>query len=232
MKAVSILKYVFTAIGLGLLIGAFFSYKSTQDFLGNALATEGTVIELVRSRSSDSVTYAPVVKFMTRDGSLIEFMSSSSSNPPSYYEGEKVEVLYQEFSPQQARINGFFSLWGVASILGVLGAVFSLVGLSIILFGKLKGRKIKYLKENGISVNAKFTGVELNSSLEVNGRHPYRISAQWKNPATSEIHIFNSENIWFDPSDHIDIDELTVLIEKDNPKKYHVDTSFLPKVAS
>lgn len=232
MKAVSILKYVFTAIGLGLLVGTFFSYKSTQDFLGSALATEGTVIELVRSRSSDSVTYKPVVRFMTRDGSLIEFMSSSGSNPPSYYEGERVEVLYQEFSPQQAKINGFFSLWGLSLILGILGAVFALVGLSIILFGKLKGRKIKYLKENGISVNARFTGVEINSSLEVNGRNPYRISAQWKNPATSELHIFNSENIWFDPSDHIDRDELTVLIEKDNPKKYHVDTSFLPKVAS
>jgi hypothetical protein len=59
----------------------------------------------------------------------------------------------------------------------------------------------------------------------------YRICAQWTNPVTSEIHIFNSENIWFDPADHINTDEVTVLIERDNPKKYYVDISFLPKVA-
>jgi hypothetical protein len=116
--------------------------------------------------------------------------------------------------------------------LGGIGAVFFLVGFSIILFGSIKGKKIEYLRKNGIPIKAKVQSVKTNDSFEVNGRNPYQIYAQWKNPATSELHIFSSENIWFDPTDHIKNDEITVLIEKDNPNKYYVDISFLPKVAS
>lgn len=232
MKTISVIKYTFTVLGLGMLFGAFTFYTNTQDFLKNALTTSGTVVELVSSRSSDSTTYRPVVEFKTQDGKLVEFTSSSGSNPPSFSEGEIVEVLYQESSPERAKINSFFSLWGGSTILGGLGAVFFIVGFSIILFGSLKSKRIKYLKENGTPIKAKFQSVEINGSLKVNGRNPYQIYVQWKNPATSELHIFKSENIWFDPTDHINTDEITVLIEKNNPKKHYVDISFLPKVAS
>lgn len=231
MKTISVIKYVFTVVGLGMLFGAFLFYTNSQDFLNSAMTTNGTVVELVRSRSSDSTTYRPVVEFKTPVGKLIEFTSSSGSNPPSYSKGEVVEVLYQEASPEQAKINGFFSLWGGAAIFGGLGAVFFIVGFSIILFGRIKDKNIEYLKKNGVPIRAKFQSVEVNGSLEVNGRNPYQICVQWKNPTTSELHIFNSENLWFDPTDHINNDDITVLIEKDNPKKYYVDISFLPKVA-
>lgn len=232
MRTISIVKYTFTVVGLGMLVGAFFLFTNTQAFLKSALTADGTVVELVRSRSSDSDTYRPVVKFLTQDGSTIEFTSSSGSNPPSYSRGEIVEILYQETFPERAKVNGFFSLWGAPTILGGLGSVFFLVGFSIILLGSLKGKKIEYLRKNGIPIKAKFQNVEINGSLEVNGRNPYKICAQWKTPTTSEIHLFSSENIWFDPTEHINTDEITVLIERDNPKKYHVDISFLPKIAS
>jgi hypothetical protein len=227
----SIVKYFLSLIGLSMLIGSFFLYQNTQDFLKDALQAEGTVIELVRSRSSDSTTYRPVVEFKTQSGSVIEFTSSSGSNPPSYSKGEVVSILYHESSPEQAKINGFFSLWGLPLILGSLGAVFFLVGFSIIFSSRLNGKKIEYLRKNGMPIKAKFQNVGINDALRVNGRSPYQIYAQWQNPSTSEIHLFNSENIWFDPTDHINNDELTVFIEKNNPAKYYVDISFLPKVA-
>ncbi len=231
MRTISVMKYAFTVIGLGILFGAFSLYTNTQDFLKNALTTNGTVVELISSRSSDSTIYRPVVEFKTQDDKLIEFISSSGSNPSSYSKGEIVEVLYQKSSPEQAKISGFFSLWSGPVILGGLGTVFFIVGFSIIFFGNLKDKKIKYLKRNGIPVRAKFQSVEINDSLEVNDRNPYQICVQWKNPTTSELHVFNSENIWFDPTVHISNEEITVLIERNNPKKYYVDISFLPKVA-
>lgn len=42
MKALAIIKYVFSLIGLGMLVGAFFWYKSTNDFLAEAIRAEGT----------------------------------------------------------------------------------------------------------------------------------------------------------------------------------------------
>ena len=157
------------------------------------------MIDLQQSRSSDSITYAPVVEFQTKNGSRIEFISSTSSNPPSYSRGETVEVLYNESSPEKARINGFFSLWGGALIVGLIGLVFFLIGFLIILFGTLKSKNIKKLKESGTRISAEFQSVQQNTSLTVNGRHPFQILAQWQNPSTSKIHIFNSDNLWFDP---------------------------------
>jgi len=215
-----------------MLVGAFFLYKGTQAFLVDAIVTEGQVVDLVESRSNDSSTYAPVVEFKTFNGSVIEFLSSNGSNPPSYDVGEIIDVLYLESEPKSARINSYMSLWGGATILAGLGTVFFSIGFIILLIGILNSRKIKYLKEHGVKINTKLQSIEINSSLKVNNRSPYNIYTQWENPASSKLHVFKSENIWFDPSEHINGDDITVLIEKDNPEKYYVDISFLPKLAN
>jgi len=231
MKAMSIVKYTFTLVGLGMLVGAVYSYTHTRDFLADAVTVKGEVIELVRSRSSDSDTYKPKVRFNTLAGEEITFTSNTGSNPPSYSRGEVVDVYYIEGEPYKAKISGFFSLWGLATILGGMGVVFFGIGGSIVLASILHNRKVTYLKSFGVPIMADIQSVEINRSVKVNGRSPYRIISQWQNPRTSKIHIFNSENIWFDPSDYIDQEQVSVLIKKGNPKKYYVDTSFLPKLA-
>ncbi|MBF7073221.1 DUF3592 domain-containing protein [Glaciecola sp. MH2013] len=234
-----ITKYALLLIGIALLFGAFLIYQNTLRFLETAVTSEGTVIELIRSTSNDSNTFAPVVEFETPNGRSIVFKSNSYRYPPAYMPGEKVEVLFAKNAPNDARINGFFSLWGPEAILGLIGAGFFLFGFSMIAFGLLKGNKIKYLQEHGIPIEATFESVRLNSSFEVNGQSPYNIFAKWTDPSTSHLHTFKSDNIWFDPSfqlnqqlagqvsEQVDKRYLTVLIEKGNPKKYHVDISFL-----
>ncbi|NOZ10186.1 MAG: DUF3592 domain-containing protein [Gammaproteobacteria bacterium] len=231
MKALSIIKYIFSIIGLGMLVGAYYLYQNTQSFLESAVATNGTVVKLVRSKSNNSTTYAPVVQFKTEKGELVEVTSSTSSNPPGYSRGENVEIFYLPSSPQRAKINGFFSLWGAALIVGILGGVFFSVGGGIALAVFLSNRKNEYLRKQGIPISAKFLSVEINRNVRVNNRSPFRVLAQWQNPATSEIHIFKSNNLWFDPTEHIPDRDITVFIERNNPGKYFVDLSFLPKVA-
>jgi hypothetical protein len=94
-----------------------------------------------------------------------------------------------------------------------------------------KTRKRTSLRQAGMAVQARFQSVEVNYSLSVNGRNPYVICCQWLNPETQEVHMFESDNLWFNPSDHIRADSLTVFIEPGNPRKYHVDLSFLPRMA-
>ncbi len=231
MNTISIIKYLFSAIGLGLLCGALFLFQNTRSFIESASVAEGRVVELVRSRTSDSTTYRPVVEFNTANGELIEFTSTSGSNPPSYARGETVKVFYRATDPQRARIDGFFSLWGMSTIFGGLGAVFFLIGGGIILFTFLGNRKTEYLKTHGTPITTKFQSIELNRSLRVGGRSPYRVITQWQNPRTSEIHVFSSKNLWFDPTGYMDRENIRVFIERDNPKKYFVDLSFLPRLA-
>lgn len=227
-----IIKYIFLIIGLALLGGAFFLYQDKQTFLDKAATAKGTVIELIASRSDKSTTYRPVVSFTTNDGKKIEYNSLVGSNPPSYHEGETVEIFYDPVNPHDASINGFASLWLGTLILGIIGTVFFLIGFFIILFGKMKQKRIEDLKFNGKQITTKFDNVALNTSYKVNGRSPFVIYSQWLNPSTNELHLFKSENIWFDPANYIQTEEIKVLIDPVNPKKYYMDISFLPKLNS
>lgn len=232
MKTIAIVKYAFGSIGLAMLIGTLLVYQNTQTFLATAHITNGTVIDLVSSRSNNGTTYAPVVVFYTQNDQEIAFTSSSGSNPASYDINDSVEVLYQPETPNDAKINSFFSLWGLCMIMGFLGSTFFAVGLGITLVIRANKNRIRHLKANGTPIDTAFQCVEVNKSLVVNGSSPYQIHTQWTNPENAKLHIFKSENIWFDPSSHIKDDNITVLIDRNNPKKYYVDTSFLPEVAA
>jgi len=231
MKILSGFRILFPLIGLAALAGAWMLYSDAREFVATATVTEGTVVELVRSRSTDATTYAPHVTFTDAQGRTHAFTSRTSSNPPAYHAGETVRVLYRSGSPEQARIDGFFSLWGGALIVGVLGGVFVLAGLGMVLVPLLKKRRAARLRNTGRRIEAAFQGVEHNTSLTVNGRHPFCVISQWQNPATSRIHVFRSDNLWFDPSDYITRAQIPVYIDPANPGRYHVDLSFLPALA-
>ena len=83
-------------------------------------------------------------------------------------------------------------------------------------------------------VSAEITQIKLDPTGSSSRRRmqPYAIFAQWYDPATNNIHVFKSQSIWFDPTDHAEIgDGIEVLIDANNPKRYYVDVSFLPEMA-
>ena len=230
-RTYSIIKIVFSFVGISALLVALLVYIITTSFLQTAEKANGVVIDLHRSVSSDSTTYRPEVEFETLAGEKIRFISNTGSNPPSFSRGEKVEVLYQQDEPQQAKINTFLSLWLLPLLFGVLGFIFTAIGLSFVFYPIYKRKKIQRIKQFGTIVQAEFQSVNRNTSLTVNGRHPYQITAQWQDPVTSKIYVFESENLWFDPSDFIVSEALTVWIEKGKPKNHYIDISFLPELA-
>jgi hypothetical protein len=229
MQALKIVKYVFTIVGILVLAISAYLFQDTRSFVRDGAHATGTVIDLLRTING---TYAPRVRFETPDERVIEFTSSTSANPPAYQQEEQVEVIYPADRPGDARISGFMTLWGASLITGILGGVFFLIGGGLFAFGLLRSNRKAWLEKHGISVKARVQQVELNTALESNGRNPYRISAQWKDPATNKIHVFLSDNLWFDPSEYLAGREtVTVLIKRDDPRKHHMDTTFLPTLA-
>tara|TARA_A100001391_G_scaffold69_2_gene127 strand:+ start:32073 stop:32768 length:696 start_codon:yes stop_codon:yes gene_type:complete len=226
---------VTTVVGGGLLMfgvltlaGGGASAVSTSRFLETAVTVPGVVTELVPKRSSDGdVLYSPKVHFRDRDGGNVVFVPNTSSRPPAYSVGEGVEVVYAPGDSADARIRGFFSLWGVALIASVLGAILTVVGAGFLLWPKWKARKVAWLRKNGQKVAAEPVEVVLDRSLQVNGRHPYRIVCQWSDPVSGEAHSFRSDALWFDPSPALGEQPLTVWVAPDNPRRYHVDLAFL-----
>ncbi|XZG69532.1 DUF3592 domain-containing protein [Chitinibacteraceae bacterium HSL-7] len=228
LSPLNLFKYLFAAVGVLLLMGALWSWKSTSDLLKHAEHAQGTVVELVESISSDdSSTYKPMVEYRTQAGQHITFTSSTGSYPPSFDEGEKVDVLYLPSRPQEAQINETWQLWFPSILLSVLATPFVLIGAGIQLAQLWPALTRKRLQTHGVRIEADYHGVERNQGISVNDEHPYRIVARWQDPATQQTHVFKSENLWFDPSRHLDRRKLSVLIAPGNPKRYYVDVSFL-----
>ncbi|MEU6388451.1 DUF3592 domain-containing protein [Streptomyces sp. NPDC046939] len=134
---------------LFLVIGAIMAGVSAS-YVAHAERAPGTVVALEwredhsggtrRKRSSDGPVAYPVVAFTSADGERRTFRSSTGSKPPAYDEGERVEVLYRPDSPEDARINGFLSLWLLPLIFGGVGLLITATGTTIALVRRRRRR--------------------------------------------------------------------------------------------
>jgi hypothetical protein len=222
--------WAFLVAGLLILTGGGYLAVRTAGFLSRAEAVPGTVIDLKASRSNDSTTYAPVVRFTSADGDERTFVSKTSTSPPMFSVGEAVEVLYDPADAHDSRIHSFGSLWGGEIGVSGLGLVFGGVGAAMLLSRWVTERQASALRQRGRRLVTRFQAVERNLSLTVNGRSPWRIVTQWLDPRTGKVHVFSSQNLWFDPTPYVDRKEITVFVDPVNLKRHHVDVSFLPEL--
>lgn len=135
MSADLIIGIVFPLVG-GLLfaIGAFLFIR-TRIFLGKAQETQGTVIEMVWSSSSDGGGgYSPVYQFRAINGQMIKVKDNLSTNPPMFQVGQTIDVLYDPENPQDARIKKFWSLYFTSILLCGMGFIFGGVGIVLLVF--------------------------------------------------------------------------------------------------
>lgn len=235
MKLFKIVGGIFSVIGIGSLIGVVLSIISTNSFISKSEITNGRIIDIIArtSRDSDGNTTRsryPVIQFENKDGSIVEFESSSATSGGITI-GETVEVRYLPSNPKNARISSsFMDMWGLTVFLGLFGVVFAGLGVPFFWLGirdSINEKKaLSYSKE----IKANIHEVAQNTSISMNGRSPYVIEAQWLDPDTNEIHIFKSKNFWYDPSEYIK-EEIVVKMDPRNSKKYWMDVSFLPKKA-
>ena len=112
-----------------------------------------------------------------------------------------------------------------------IGLVFALVGGGIFFFCAMGLKKQAWLKQHGTPVEASIKEIFLDTTIAVNGQNPFRIMAQWQDPMSAKLYIFKSNSIWFDPSEFVRGNTVTVLIDGQNPKRYWMDTSCLPDLA-
>jgi len=235
MKTMQLILGIFTVIGLVLLVGGGVSFQHTRRFLATAVSVPGVVTENVWQdlRPSNNAVrgdFYPRIRFRTRDGQEISLITNTGSNPPSFRVNEPVAILYDPQQPYHASIQSFSELWFLPTLLGGMGIIFCSVGLVAPIWKVLNTHKNAWLEQNGRRIQAEFTRVELNTSVRVNGRSPYRLVCQWLDPATTQMHVFHSANIWYDPTDYLSRKTLEVLFDPNNPHRYLVETSFLPKV--
>ena len=115
---------LFTFGGLGLfalITGVVLGFKRSE-LLRSGLRTQGVVVDQFKSVSSTigegtaritetSVSYYPVVEFLTQRGATIRFRGATGSGVPDYETGAVVKVVYRPDDPQQAKILTFSQFW-------------------------------------------------------------------------------------------------------------------------
>ena len=110
------------------------------------------------------------------------------------------------------------------------GALFLGIGLYFILRAVWRADQAVELKRNGRLVHAEFSQVLINMAYELNGVSPVRIHAQWYDASTNTVHLFHSDNLWFDPTRFAKDMPIPVYLDPLNYRRYHMDLSFLPRV--
>jgi hypothetical protein len=223
---------VFLTVGIVALSIGGFSTVSRLSFQRSALTARGRVLRLERrSARRGSSAYRPVVEFLTRDEQEITFTSKVGNNPPAFQVDEAVTVLYDPEDPHDAYIQSLVQFWGGPLFAFLFGAVFAGIPSGILL-AQARGRsRARWLKENGRRISTKFERVEPNYRIRINYQNPYRIISVGQDPFTNQIRVFQSYNLWRDPTPLIGDRSIDVLIDPNNPKRYWLDTDFLGDMA-
>jgi hypothetical protein len=84
-------------------------YGNTRKLMETGTFTNGKVIDLLESSSSDETMYKPVFEYTDRRKEKITFKSSFSSRPAAYKIGEKVKIIYTSDGKNQRIV----SYWGL-----------------------------------------------------------------------------------------------------------------------
>ncbi len=119
-KAVSVILWI---VGLNMMLAGGYLTKAAYTFNKTAVEVLGTVISLEVNHSDDSTTYKPTIRFLDVQGQKHTVQTYISSSSYDYDIGQKVSILYDPDSPNNIRINSWFSIWGFGLILFVTGAV-------------------------------------------------------------------------------------------------------------
>lgn len=198
---------------------------------GSAFA-KGTVIDLIldRTERSSHGVYYPVIRFKTARGEAIDFKSSTGSNPPTYKKGAQVQVRYLPDNPYQAKIDSFFSIWFFCILAAGIGIIFSGIGGAMLVIWMNSVKKDAWLQQYGQIITAEFKEVKIDTSVKEKGQSPFKIVAHWQDPVTNRLYVFYSKEIWIDPSPFIQSKDIVVHIDPKNPKRYLMDTSFIPEI--
>lgn len=131
-------------IGLGCaaMVGALAATLHTWHFTRVAHRTDGAVIEMrtQTDKDSGSVSYAPTFRFQDASGIQHTVSSSFYSSPPEFHVGDAVTVLYRSDDPQTARIDSYWQVWGLPSLLGIIGSIQLPVGLIVLFWPRITAR--------------------------------------------------------------------------------------------
>lgn len=126
-----LITFIFAAVFSGIGIGF---YVSTNNVVNNGVQTEGIVIgNRVGYDSDGGTTYTPVVEFTLGSGEIFTASPNMSTSPPSYSEGDPIQIAYFPENPNSIIINTPFWTFWFPMIFITVGAIPGVIMLFLII---------------------------------------------------------------------------------------------------
>lgn len=121
------------APGVALLGAALRHWRARRAFLAGSAVASGRVVGFEERRDGDPQSgHFARVSFRTGAGREITFVSEVGSEIPSERVGDALRVRNRPESPLDAEVDEFWALWGVTTLLAVLGLAFLAIGLGLV----------------------------------------------------------------------------------------------------
>jgi hypothetical protein len=136
-------------------------------------------------------------------------------------------ILVDPKSPTSAIQDTFWGRWLFAVIFGGVGLVIFAGGTIPFALRYRRRLMTKQLLKMGRPILTAFHSVEMNTLVDVNGRHPFHVITQWRNPVSRDLVQFRSPALWEDPTVKASDRMITVVVDPDNFHHYLMDLSFL-----
>ncbi len=116
-------------------------------------------------------------------------------------------------------------------VFGGIGGIFLILGILFLLLMLHRRGICRELFNEGHYVMATVTSVMPNYNVRVNGRTPYLAECSYTDPDTGVLHLFQSRNLYFDPTSILMDAQVPVYVRKGDYRHYYVDVdAVLPEV--
>ena len=131
-KARSLGLVIFLIVGLLLLGGGFYTLFKVNHLIKTGVRTVGVVVGYDYASDSDGDTYYPIIRFSTIEGEVVQFTESFGSSSQAFDVGETVNILYDPQNVKGARINKWFRLWFLPTMLIGFGLLDIVIGMNLV----------------------------------------------------------------------------------------------------
>lgn len=204
---------VFFAISLGLVM-------ETKKFAETAQETTAVVYDVetrrVRRNKKYRTEYDVYVQYQA-NGST--YKTELNGGNGSMDVGETITVYYDPENPLDVRKS---KSAGMQSFAMILSLVFVAAGVGIGIVPAVKSSKRKKLRETGEQGTAMIVSVDLDRSVRINKRHPYKAQCEFTDPVTGEKYLYSSESMMEDIR-YLQGQLVTVYYNPADRSQYYVD---------
>jgi hypothetical protein len=190
----------------------------------HGVSTESTVLSSQRLSSSHGPSsYRVTVSFMSADGAAV---TAAARKRHSVHNGEKVMIYYDSAAPQTI---DFGDSVGYNMRGAILGGLIFLFGIYLFIRQIATDSTNSKLIKSGQKIAAEYV-IGRDERFRAGDNNPWLIQCKWTDNRNNLEYFFVSKPYTIDPAPYLNgRSRIDVFINPDDPSKYCMDTSFMPK---